>query len=51
MMGLYIWTTKTGRLRLNAPLPPNDVIRKLLHLNETPFKVPISGFVCDLEDT
>lgn len=51
MMGAYIWTTKMDRLRLNAPLLSNDVIRKLLNLNETPLKVPISGFVCDLEDT
>lgn len=51
VMGAYIWTTKMDRLRLNAPLLSNDVIRKLLNLNETPLKVPISGFVRDLEDT
>lgn len=51
MMGPYIRTTKMDRLRLNAPLLPNDAIRKLLNLNETPLKVPISGFVFDLEDT
>lgn len=51
MMRPYIQTTKMDRLRLNAPLLSNDVIRKLLNLNETPLKVPISGFLCDLEDT
>jgi len=51
MMEPYIRTTETDRLRLNAPLLPNDVIRNLLNLNETPLKVPISVFVCDLKDT
>lgn len=38
MMGSYRRTTKMDRLGLNASLPPNDVIRKLLNLNETPLK-------------
>lgn len=51
MMGPYTQTTKMDRLRSNAPLLPNDVIRKLLNLNKPPLTVPISGFVCDLEDS
>lgn len=50
IVGPYIWTTKMDRLRLSAPLLPNDVTQKLLNLNATPHKVPISGFVCDLKD-
>lgn len=49
MMEPYMQTIEMGRLRLNAPFLPNETIRKLLNVNETPLKQPISGIVCDLE--
>lgn len=49
MMKPYMRIIEMDRLRLNASFFPNEIIRKLLNVNETPLKLPISGIVCDLE--